>query len=68
MNSRKASEMESLLKDIRACSGISQSEAEQALGAMIGFLAARLPSPVMGRIREALSQNLDVKESGNVHK
>jgi hypothetical protein len=60
--------MESLLKDIRACSGITQSEAEQALGAMISFLAARLPSPVMGRIREVLSQNLDAKELGNADK
>jgi hypothetical protein len=48
------SDMNILIKDIRTTSGISQTEAELALGTVLEFFAARLPSPVMGRIREAL--------------
>jgi hypothetical protein len=57
--------MKRLLEDIRLASGINQVEAEQALGVILGFLSARLPSPVMGRVREALSQNCTAKELEN---
>ena len=60
--------MKRLLEDIRLASGISQMEAEQALGVVLGFLSARLPSPVMGRIRDALSQNGTAKELENAVK
>ena len=60
--------MKTLLEDIRQASGISQMEAEQALGVVLGFLSARLPSPVMGRIRDALSQNGTAKELENANK
>jgi hypothetical protein len=60
--------MKRLLEDIRLASGINQMEAEQALGVVLGFLSARLPSPVMGRIRDALSQNGTAKELENADK
>lgn len=65
--------MKSLLDHIRSSSGISQTEAERALGAVISFMASRLPSPVMGRVRQALLLNqetpeLDGKELGNANK
>jgi hypothetical protein len=60
--------MKTLLENIRQASGISQMEAEQALGAVLSFLSARLPSPVMGRIRDALSQNDTAKELDNANK
>lgn len=67
MNSGKVSDMKSLLDHIRSSSGISQAEAEKALGAVISFMASRLPSPVMGRVREALSHKHDTKELGNAN-
>ncbi len=60
--------MKTLLKDIRQASGINQMEAEQALGVVLSFLSARLPSPIMGRIHDALSQNSIVKELENANK
>lgn len=60
--------MKALLENIRRASGINQMEAEQALGAVLSFLSARLPSPVMGRIRDALSQNGTAKELDNADK
>ena len=60
--------MKTLLENIRQASGINQMEAEQALGAVLSFLSARLPSPVMGRIRDALSQNGTAKELDNANK
>lgn len=47
--------MNTLLEDIRNASGVDEMKAEQALGAVLEFFSARLPSPVMGQIREALS-------------
>ena len=60
--------MKALIEDIRLASGISQMEAEQALGVILGFLSARLPSPVMGRIHDALAQNSSSKELCNAGK
>lgn len=60
--------MKTLLENIRQASGINQMEAEQALGAVLSFLSARLPSPVMGRIRDALSENGTAKELDNANK
>ena len=60
--------MKTLLEDIRQASGINQLEAEQALGVVLSFLSARLPSPIMGRIRDALSQNGTAKELENANK
>jgi hypothetical protein len=60
--------MKTLLEKIRLASGINQMEAEQALGAVLRFLSARLPSPVMGRIRDALSQTGTAKDVDNANK
>ena len=61
-------QMKTLLENIRGASGIDQMEAEQALGVVLSFLSARLPSPIMGRIRDALSESGAAKELGNAHK
>jgi hypothetical protein len=47
--------MKTLLNDISQTSKIDADQAKMALGVVLGFLGARLPSPVMGRIREALN-------------
>ncbi len=47
--------MNQMLDEIQSITGAQRSEAEQVLRAMVKFLGARLPSPVMGRIREALA-------------
>jgi hypothetical protein len=64
----QATPMKNLLEDIRNASGVDEMKAELALGAVLGFLSARLPSPVMGRIKEALSPNGDGKDLGNAGK
>lgn len=46
--------MEKLLSDIQSKCGIDRKQAEIACGSLLCFLAARLPSPVMGRIKDAL--------------
>jgi hypothetical protein len=61
-------QMKTLLEDIRGASGIDQIEAEQALGVVLSFLSARLPSPIMEHIRDALSESGSAKELGNAHK
>jgi hypothetical protein len=65
MNFRKADQLNMLIEDIRLASGINQLEAEQAAGAVISFLSARLPSPVMGRIHNVLFENVRAKGLGN---
>ncbi len=67
MNYGSVEQMKTLVNDIRGASGIEQIEAEQALGAVLEFLSARLPSPVMGRIRDAMFENGPTKELGNAH-
>jgi hypothetical protein len=68
MKNDTATPMKTLLEDIRSASGVDEMKAEQALGAVLGFLSARLPSPIMGRIKEALSLRGDGKELGNTNK
>ena len=53
--------MNLLLEDICKASGVDTLKAEQALGAMLEFLSARLPSPVMGRIKEVLTYGDEIK-------
>jgi hypothetical protein len=36
--------------------GISSAQAELAVSAMLDYLTARLPSPLVGRIREELGE------------
>lgn len=65
MENETVTPMNTLLEDIRNASGVDEMKAEQALGAVLEFFSARLPSPVMGRIREALSQNKKQSGLGN---
>ena len=65
MNYENTNQMKVLLEDIRLASGIDQREAEQALEVVLGFLSARLPSPVMGRIRDVLFESAGSRGLGN---
>jgi hypothetical protein len=65
MKNETATAMNMLLEDIQKASGVDQVKAELALGAMLGFFGARLPSPVMGRIREALLNGTETDDLGN---
>jgi hypothetical protein len=67
MKNETASAMNMLLEDIQKASGVDQVKAELALGAILGFLGARLPSPVMGRIKEALLNGTEIKHLGNTY-
>jgi hypothetical protein len=57
--------MKTLIDDIQSASGLDRLEAERILAVLLRYLAARLPSPVMGRIRLALG---DVEETADVGK
>ena len=45
-----------MIQTVALRAGISPPQATRAVSAMLAFLAARLPSPVMGHIHEAVSQ------------
>ena len=47
--------LDQLLTDMQAKCGIDRKQAETAVGLAMCYLAARLPSPVMGRIKTALT-------------
>ena len=47
-------EMDELIQLVARRAGISYAQAALAVAAMLGHLTARLPSPVVGRIRELL--------------
>lgn len=47
--------VDELIELVAERAGISSDEAALAVAAMLGYLMARLPSPVVGRIREELS-------------
>jgi len=55
--------MKTLIDNIRRTSGIGQTEAELSIGVMLEFFAARLPSPVIGRMRDALEGRYHLTES-----
>jgi hypothetical protein len=46
--------MDDLVALVSQRAAISPAQAAAAIAAMLGFLTARLPSPVVGRIREQL--------------
>lgn len=46
--------MDELIQLVAREAGISADQAACAVAAMLGYLTARLPSPVVGRIREQL--------------
>ncbi len=51
---REDNDVSTLVKDIARTSRISSDQARLALGTVLSFLGSRLPSPVMGRIQEAM--------------
>jgi len=46
--------VDELIQLVAHRAGISSAQAALAVAAMLGYLTARLPSPVVGRIREQL--------------
>jgi hypothetical protein len=46
--------MDELIQLVEQRAGISSAQAALAVAAMLGYLTARLPSPVVGRISEQL--------------
>jgi len=46
--------MDELIQLVAQRAGISAAQATLAVAAMLGYLTARLPSPLVGRIREEL--------------
>lgn len=48
--------MDELIRLVAQRAGISPTQAAQAVAAVLNYLAVRLPSPVVGRIREQLEE------------
>jgi hypothetical protein len=48
--------VDELIELVAQRSAIPSAQAALAVSAMLGYLAARLPSPVVGRIREKLGE------------
>ncbi|MEO8008918.1 MAG: hypothetical protein ABI728_10440 [Betaproteobacteria bacterium] len=55
--------MDELVKLVVQRAGITPAQAELAVAGMLGYLAARLPSPVVGRIRELLGRGNDLGQA-----
>lgn len=49
-------EVNELIQLVEQRAGISSAQAALAVSAILGYLTARLPSPVVGRIREQLGE------------
>lgn len=49
-------DVDELIQLVAQRAGISSAQAALAVAAMLGYLTARLPSPVVGRIREQLGE------------
>ena len=49
-------EVDELIRLVAQRAGISSDQAALAVSAMMGYLTARLPSPLVGRIREQLGE------------
>lgn len=47
--------MEEMIQLVAERAGISSAQAKLAVYCVFGYLAARLPSPVVGRIREQMN-------------
>lgn len=55
--------MDELTQLVAQRAGISLDEASLAVAAILGYLTARLPSPVVGRIREQLGVEHDPSQA-----
>ena len=51
--------MDELIDAVQRQAGISAEQAEIAVCAMLAFLSARLPSPLVGRIQSLFDNNRD---------
>ena len=51
--------MDELIGAVQRQAGISEEKARLAVAAMLAFLSARLPSPLVGRIQALLDTNSD---------
>ena len=49
--------MDELLQDLQINCEIDRARAEIALGTVLSFMGTQLPSPLMGRVKSALSTN-----------
>jgi hypothetical protein len=49
--------MDELIDAVQRQAGISDEQAKIAVAAMLSFLSARLPSPLVGRIQALLENN-----------
>jgi hypothetical protein len=54
--------MDELIDAVQRQAGISEEQAARAVAAMVSFLSARLPSPLVGRIQALLEKT----DSGGV--
>ncbi len=66
-HSEESSTMSILVKDISRTSRISADQAKLALATVMSFLGSRLPSPVMGRIQEAMRDDTDTAADDRGH-
>ena len=55
--------MDELLQDLQINCEIDRARAEIALGTVLSFMGTQLPSPLMGRVKSALS----TKEKTSTH-
>jgi len=53
--------LDELIQLVAQRAGITRAQAELAIACVLGYLAARLPSPVVGRIREQLGDAKDIQ-------
>ena len=49
--------MDQLIDAVQRQAGISNEQARRAVAAMLSFLSARLPSPLVGRIQSLFDQD-----------
>jgi hypothetical protein len=57
----RTSTVDELIQLVAQRAGITPAQAELAIVCMLGYLTARLPSPVVGRIREQLGNTKDIQ-------
>jgi hypothetical protein len=55
--------MHDLIGAVQRQAGITEQQAEIAVSAMLSFLSARLPSPLVGRIQSLFDNNRDSRSA-----
>lgn len=59
--------MDELIQLVAQRAGISSAQAALAVSAMLAYLTARLPSPLVGRIREQLGEAQNILQADVDH-